>query len=158
MALKITKSISKNPSVVKLSASATAMTAAKLMAEHNVGAIMIMENGKLVGIFTERDIVKRVVAAGLNPAQTTIATVMTANPIRLKSGESVYHALDLMKKNHIRHLPLEENGEIIGMVSIRDLFAAVNDDLQENIQTKDAIIFGETYGVGPKPANLNTAA
>ena len=157
MANKVTKSISRNPVIIKLPSHSTVMTAAKLMAEHNIGAIMVMDTNKLVGIFTERDIVNRVVAAGLSPADTMISMVMTSNPIRLKSGESVYHALEVMKKNHIRHLPLEEDGEIIGMISIRDLFAAVNDELRENISTKDAIIFGETYGTGVA-ANKNVAA
>lgn len=147
MGIKITKYTSRYPVVIKLPAHATVTTAAKLMAEHNIGAIMVSDQNRLKGIFTERDLARRVIALGLNPDQTTLGEVMTSNPITLQQGESVTNALELMNRHHIRHLPIEEDGEIVGMVSIRDLFNAVHEELIDNISTKDAFIFGEVYGI-----------
>ncbi|TAH32751.1 MAG: CBS domain-containing protein [Alphaproteobacteria bacterium] len=149
---KVTRFTSRYPMVIKLPTHASVTTASKLMAEHNVGAIMVIEEGRLTGIFTERDLVKRVVAMGLSTDETVLGEVMTPSPITLKSGESVQFALEVMTQNHIRHLPIEENGEIIGMVSLRDLFAAITEELKENIDTKDAFIFGEVYGATSKAA------
>ena len=149
---KVTRFTSRYPMVIKLPTHASVATAAKLMAEHNVGAIMVIDDARLAGIFTERDLVKRVVALGLSTDETVLAEVMTSNPITLKSGETVSFALEVMTQNHIRHLPIEENGEIIGMVSLRDLFGAITEELKENIDTKDAFIFGEVYGATSKAA------
>ena len=152
MTNKITKSFSRYPVVVKLPKNSSVSTAARLMAEHNVGAVIVMDNHNLVGIFTERDVVIRVVAKGLAADKTLLSDVMTPHPITLQSGTSLSKALELMDKNRVRHLPIEENGEVVGMVSSRDLLAAVNEDLKENIHTKDAMLFGEAYGATTKAA------
>ncbi len=149
---KISKATSRYPLVIKLPTHASATTAAKLMAEHNIGAIMVVDGSTLAGIFTERDLVKRVIALGLSPDDTTLREVMTPNPITLKPGETMHYALEIMDQNHIRHLPIEENGEVIGMVSIRDLFSAVTKEMKEDIDNKDAFIFGEVYGAASKAA------
>lgn len=141
------KSISRHPLLVKLPGHATVTTAAKMMAEHAVGAVTVMEAGRLKGIFTERDLVDRVVARGLLPDNTMLSQVMTRNPITMESTATITEALESMNRNRIRHLPIEQNGQMIGMVSIRDLLAAVNRELQDNLSTKDAFIFGEVYGM-----------
>ena len=97
----------------------TVTKAAQLMAKKNVGALMVVVDGKLVGIFTERDVVTRVVAVGLDPAATTIATVMTPDPISVTPDEVFGRALLLMHDHSFRHVPVVENGEPVGIVSSR---------------------------------------
>jgi CBS domain-containing protein len=155
MTKKITQSTSRYPLVVKLPPTATVTTAAKMMADHNVGAIMIMNGKDLLGIFTERDLVKRVTARGQDPDRVALAEVMTPQPIVLESGQRVTQALQLMTSNKIRHLPLVEDGEVVGMLSARDLLSEIIDELRRDIDTKDAMIFGEFYGMA---ANKNLAA
>lgn len=99
--------------------STTVARAAKLMAKKNVGAIMVVEEGQLVGIFTERDAVFRVVAEGLDVAKTRIGEVMTRSPVTVGPDEIFGRALLLMHEHGFRHVPVVEKGEPIGIVSSR---------------------------------------
>jgi CBS domain-containing protein len=94
--------------------------AARLMKQTQVGALLVVEHGHLVGIFTERDALVRVLAEGLNPETTTLAEVMTLNPITIHPDQSFLSALHLMYENGFRHVPVAENGRPLGMVSARD--------------------------------------
>ncbi len=102
--------------------------AAGLMASKNVGAILVVEGGKLVGIFTERDVVFRVVAMGLDPKTTPLGAVMTAEPITLSPSQLYGHALVVMQENGFRHLPVVEDGVAIGIISSRN---AMDPELEE---------------------------
>lgn len=104
--------------------------AARLMAKRKVGAVMVVEHKRLVGIFTERDAVFRVVAKGRDARTTPIAEVMTRTPQTLSPDDLFGHALLLMHENGYRHIPVVENGEPIGMVSSR---MALDPDLEEFI-------------------------
>lgn len=97
----------------------TVAKAAKLMAKKNVGAVMVVDGKKLVGIFTERDIVTRVVAEGLDPDATMISAVMTPDPFTVPPDEVFGRALLLMHDHSFRHVPVVENGEPVGIVSSR---------------------------------------
>ncbi len=140
-------SLSQYKLVIKLPSDATVLTAAKLMSEHNIGAIMVVDQDDLVGIFSERDLVKRVAAKGLAPEKTQLREVMTTNPVTLSHGDNLQQAMDLMRQHRFRHLPIKEDGKITGMVSLRDLFGAIYEDMRDNINKKDAILFGESYGI-----------
>lgn len=96
------------------------LEAARLMKQTQVGALLVVEHGHLVGIFTERDALVRVLAEGLNPETTTLAEVMTLNPITIHPDQSFLSALHLMHENGFRHVPVAENGRPLGMVSARD--------------------------------------
>jgi CBS domain-containing protein len=102
--------------------------AAKLMAARNVGAIMVVEDDCLVGIFTERDVVFRVVARGLDARTTTLAQVMTRGPITVDPAKAFGYALVVMQENGFRHLPVVEDGKPVGMVSSRN---AMDPELEE---------------------------
>jgi len=102
--------------------------AAKLMARRNVGALMIVEDGRLTGIFTERDALFRVMAKGLDTQTTTLADVMTAAPQTVDPNKTFGYALLIMHENGFRHLPVVENGTPIGIVSARN---ALDPDLEE---------------------------
>jgi len=94
---------------------------ARLMADRNVGAIAVLDSGRLVGVFSERDLMARVVATGLDPDDTPVSTVMTRELIVAEAGDGVGDALHKMQDRKCRHLPVVRSGKLIGMLSIRDL-------------------------------------
>ncbi len=106
----------------------TVSAASLLMAVRKVGAIMVTRNGKLIGIFTERDVVFRVVAQGRDVSSTLLSEVMTPKPVTIDPGKSFGYALMLMHKNGFRHMPVTEDGKPVGMVSARH---ALDPDLEE---------------------------
>jgi CBS domain-containing protein len=106
----------------------TVSNAARLMAGKNVSAVMVVENGLLVGIFTERDAVFRVIAQGRDVKTTPLTDVMTAAPKTLGPDKSYGQALLLMQENGFRHVPVIENGRPIGIISSRN---AMDPDLEE---------------------------
>ena len=114
---------------VSISPHAPVRDAAKAMAEANVGCAAIMEGRKLVGMFTERDILKRVLLRNLDVDQVHVATVMTTALICAQAEQTARDARLLMQRHHIRHLPvLDAQGLLLGVLSIRDL---VQDEVQE---------------------------
>jgi CBS domain-containing protein len=110
--------------------STTVSKASALMAKKNVGAVVVIESGRLVGIFTERDAVFRVLAQGLDPRVTRLAEVMTTEPKTVDPDESYGYALLIMHKNGFRHVPVIENGKPIGIVSSR---SALDPSMEEFI-------------------------
>jgi CBS domain-containing protein len=120
--------------VVHLSAAASVREACELMATNHVGAVLVMEDGRLDGIFTERDALNRVLAARLDPDTTRIADVMTREPITLSPQTPVTEALRLMSEIGFRHLPIVDQEEVQGIISLRDFvgvelqLAATEDD------------------------------
>jgi len=106
----------------------TVSQAACLMATKNVGAVMVVEANQLIGIFTERDVVFRVVAPGHDPKETHLREVMTADPKTLGPTQSYGHALVIMQENGFRHVPVVDEGKPIGIISSRN---AMDPDLEE---------------------------
>jgi len=103
-------------------------TAAELMAERKVSAVMVVEDGRLVGIFTERDAVYRVIAKGFDARTTALAEVMTPDPRTVTPDESFGYAMLLMHEGGFRHAPVVENGRPVGIVSARD---ALDPEMEE---------------------------
>jgi CBS domain-containing protein len=103
---------------------------AKLMAKRKVGAVMVVEHGNLVGIFTERDMLVRVVAQDRDAHATLLAEVMTPSPQTIDPDKSFGYALLLMQENGFRHVPVVESGRVIGIVSVRN---ALDPDLEEYV-------------------------
>lgn len=114
--------------LVTASPETTVSKAAKLMAKRRVGAVMVVEEHRLVGIFTERDAVFRVIAPGRDSQTTRLADVMTTAPKTVDPDKSFGYALLMMHENGFRHVPVIENGRLIGVVSARD---ALDPDLEE---------------------------
>lgn len=106
----------------------TVSTAAKLMAEKKVSAVMVVESRRLVGIFTERDAVFRVIAQDRNAQVTRLDDVMTRSPKTLTPSESFGYALLMMHENGFRHMPVVVNGEPVGIISSRN---ALDPELEE---------------------------
>ena len=94
--------------------------AARLMKERRVGAVLVMHEGRLAGIFTERDALFRVIAEGRDPAATPLEDVMTANPRTITPDRPLGHALHMMHEGGFRHVPVVEGGAPLGVVSARD--------------------------------------
>ena len=94
--------------------------AALLMRQHNIGALMVVEDGKLCGIFTERDALFRVLAEGRDPVSTPLDAVMTRNPQTIAPEGAFDTALRMMHDGRYRHLPVVDDGHVLGMVSVRD--------------------------------------
>jgi CBS domain-containing protein len=120
-------------SLATLEPSATVLEAARMMAYLRIGALMVVEDEKLVGIFSERDALIRVLAKELDPATTTLAQVMTANPIVIAPDATVQQALDIMAEKGFRHLPVLDGEKIVAIVSIRDLYRSVKDQMETDI-------------------------
>ncbi|HLW84021.1 MAG TPA: CBS domain-containing protein [Candidatus Sulfotelmatobacter sp.] len=115
------REIVKDRKVYFIDAGRSVLEAARYMMEHNVGALPVLRNGELAGIFSERDIMNRVVAVGRNPGTTAVAEVMTANPRAVLIDESVEECLFIMREFGFRHLPIVEGKELKGLVSLRDI-------------------------------------
>ena len=107
--------------VYSIDADSTVVEAARFMMEHNIGALPVVRNGELVGIFSERDVMNRVVAVGRMPGQTLVSEVMTVNPRSVTTDESIDECLFLMREFGFRHLPICEGKQLKGLVSLRDI-------------------------------------
>ena len=114
------RSIIEDQELLTAPADTTVSEAARLMKQHHVGAVMVVEDGKLVGVFTERDALFRVVAEGRDTKTPPLAGVMTHNPKTVNPDQSFAHALRMMYDGGFRHVPVVENGQPVGIVSVRD--------------------------------------
>ena len=126
----------------------TVHEAASQMARCDVAAVVVTDDeGTLIGIVTERDITRRVVGEGRDTHHTTLGEIMTRNPDTLDPDDTAGDALTLMQSRGYRHLPVaDDDGRVIGMVSIRDLYAAVQRSLEDDLHETEAFMFGERYG------------
>lgn len=125
----------------------SAEQAAKLMAGKNIAAMIVVDSaGLITGIVTERDLCQRVMAAGLDAGATPVSDIMTANPDTLSPDDSAGDALELMQTRKYRHLPVVKDGKCQAVVSVRDLYSAVKEALEEDIRETEAFVFGDRYG------------
>lgn len=112
---------------------ATVYDAVQKMINARIGCVMVVDQERLVGIFTERDVLVRVVGARRDPATTLVASVMTHDPTSVEPSTTLQEIADMHRDHHFRHLPVVENGRIIGMVSFRDVLRwivrATSDDI-----------------------------
>ncbi len=148
MQRRIVPDLVSNQTLASLPPNATVRDAARVMAERHIGAVLVAVDGRLQGIFTERDVLARVVAAGLDPDDTVLGGVMTPNPDTVAPSDTASDALRRMTECGYRHLPVVNDDQLIGMVSIRDLYAAANSELAEDLEQREAFIFDTGYGTG----------
>lgn len=111
--------------------------AARLMAAEKKGALPVVEAGRLIGIFTERDAVFRVLARGLDPDTTTLAQVMTKDPVTVAAERPLNHALHLMFEGGFRHIPALEGGRVVGVISARDALGPEITQFEAELRQRD---------------------
>ena len=146
MTKRIMPDIISEPRIFSLTPQDTVMTATQMMADKHIGAILVLDGEKLVGIFTERDIAVKAVAGRKSITDTRLADVMTPNPDSIRPDEYVFRALELMQAGGFRHLPIVGDEGVIGLISIRDVYGAVREDLEEALLEREAFISGTGYG------------
>ena len=111
----------KDRKVYSIEADRSVLEAARFMNEHHIGALPVLRNGELVGIFSERDVMNRVVAAARTPGTTKISEVMTSNPRCVSVDETVENCLFVMREFGFRHLLIVKEKELKGLISLRDI-------------------------------------
>ena len=124
---------------VVANAGITVSAAAQVMQQHHVGAVLITEGERLTGIFTERDALFRVIAAGRDPRATLVADVMTRDPRTISPDRPFGHALHLMYEGEFRHVPVVENGRLLAMVSARNALGSELQQFVGDLETRDHI-------------------
>ena len=124
---------------------ATAYSALELMADKNVGALMVTENGKLVGVFSERDYARKVILKGKASKNTTVREIMTGSPISVKPVVTLRECMVLMTHKRIRHLPVLDNEVILGVISIGDVVNAIISEQESVIEELQEYIAGTGY-------------
>lgn len=138
------RQIIENQTVLTAPADTTVREAARLMTQCRVGAVMVVEHGRLVGVFTERDALFRVLAEGRDAGTTRLAEVMTPKPQTIEPDRPFGHALHLMYEGGFRHVPVVEGCKPIGMVSARDALGAELEEFASELRRKEHI--GEILG------------
>lgn len=108
--------------------------AIKVMGEKNIGALLIMEDEKLMGILSERDYARKVVLKGKASRETMVKDIMTEQVLTVTGADSIETCMEIMTQKHIRHLPIVENGKVLGMISIGDVVNAIIRMQKETIE------------------------
>lgn len=146
MKRKIIPGIVENQVIAGLKVTDSAVTAGEMMRDKNIAAVVILDDSeKLIGIVTERDLTRKIIAENKSPGDTKLGDIMTANPDTLRPEDRAIDALELMRNRKYRHLPVVENDKVVGMVSIRDLYEVVRQDLEKSKQETEAFVFGDRY-------------
>ena len=122
-----------------LGGNTSVLAAAKKMADENIGAMLVVDGENLLGVFTERDALCRVLAKGLNPETTRVSEVMTSRPLTISADKALSHALLIMHDNGFRHMPVVDGGKLAGIVSVRDALGQEMSELISNIAQRDAL-------------------
>ena len=118
------------------------LEAIRVMAEKTIGALLVMDGGQLLGIVSERDYARKVILKGRSSADTAVREIMTSPVFTVLPGDSVNHCMKVMTEKRVRHLPVAENGRVLGMLSIGDLVKAVIDDQAEQLEHLQRYIAG----------------
>lgn len=123
----------------------TVLAALELMAEKNIGAVLVVDAGKLTGIFSERDYARKVILKGRHSNDTLIEDVMTRQVITIEPQQRLEECMVIMSERHIRHLPVMEQGELQGIISINDVVAAIIRDQKTRIESLESYISGSPF-------------
>lgn len=127
----------------------SAYEAAKSMVRFKCGALLVCEDERkrdLKGIVTERDLAFRIIPKNLQPSKTKISDIMTKKVDTISDKKTTFDAINIMKKNGYRHLPVVSNKNVIGILSMRDLYAVANNQLQDSLKQHQEFLFGTGYG------------
>jgi CBS domain-containing protein len=130
----------KDRAIYSVAPEAPVLEAIRLMAEHHVGALVVMQGDTLRGIVSERDYARKVILRGRSSADTPVKDIMSSPVLTVTPADLVTHCMELMTERRVRHLPVTEGGRIIGMVSIGDLVKAVIAEQKTHIEQLETYI------------------
>jgi CBS domain-containing protein len=116
------------------------LEAIQAMAEHSIGALLVMKGSELVGIVSERDYARKVILLGRSSSETPVWQIMSAPVLTVSPDDSIQHCMQLMTDKRVRHLPVVEGGRVVGMLSIGDLVRAVLEEQQRTINDLESYI------------------
>jgi len=133
---------SKSREVWSVSPSQSVYEALQLMAAKDIGAVLVLENGAVVGIFSERDYARKVILKGKSSKETTVGELMTRDVLYVRPDQSIDECMALMTEKHIRHLPVMEKDQLLGIVTIGDIVKAIISDQQFIIRELENYITG----------------
>jgi CBS domain-containing protein len=142
---KLLEAKGKNAVKYSISSQDTVLEALKVMARENISAVFVTESSRIAGIFTERDYVRKGELEGRLADSTPVKDVMTRNVYTVTMDTSVEQCIALMNAHHIRHLPVVENEQLVGLVSIRDVISAVLADRDSEIKGLENFIMGSDF-------------
>lgn len=131
MKRKLVPDVVKSQELILVPEDTSVLTVSKLMAEKNIGAVLVVNHGALVGIVTERDLNNKVLSREIDPFATEVSAIMTRDPDTLPPDADATEALALMHSKHYRHLPITQGKRAVGIVSIRDLFKLAYEHITE---------------------------
>jgi len=130
----------KERAVYAVDPQAPVLEAIRLMAQHHVGALLVMQNGETVGIISERDYARKVILLGRSSADTPVREIMSSPVITVNLLNTLDECMRLVTQRRVRHLPVVDDGRVIGMVSIGDLVKAVIEEQQHTIEQLESYI------------------
>jgi CBS domain-containing protein len=125
---------------------ATVFDAIALMAERNIGALPVVQNGRLVGMLSERDYTRKVMLMGRTSRETLVSEIMTQKPVTVSTAHTVNDCMELMTEERVRHLPVVEEGELVGILSIGDLVKWIISAQTATIEHLTRYVWGEHVG------------
>jgi CBS domain-containing protein len=128
--------------IISVTPDTSVLDAIKLMADKAIGSLVVMDDGELCGILSERDYARKVIIKGRSSESTRVSEIMTATVLTTSSAQTVTDCMALMTEKRIRHLPVLEDNRVIGMISIGDLVQAIIADQQEEIEQLEQYISG----------------
>jgi len=134
---------SKGQEIISVTADASVLDAIKIMAERAVGSLLVMQGDELLGIVTERDYARKVIVKGRSSESTAVGEIMTAKVRTATPDDTVNNCMTIMTERRIRHLPVVDDGKVIGLISIGDLVQAIISDQQEEIEHLEHYISGQ---------------
>jgi CBS domain-containing protein len=136
----------KDQATVSAGVHQTVLEVARLMVEHNIGAVPVLQQGQLVGIFSERDLMRRVVVGGKDPSHIPVSEVMTEDPLTVAPNDPLETCMTLMKRHGFRHLPVCAGRELKGVVSLRDLLLHNLDEKDDEVRMMRAYLHSTPDG------------
>ena len=132
----------KGNEIFSITPDSTMYDALKLMADKDVGALLVLADDKVLGIVSERDYARKIILKGKLSRETSVSEIMTAKVVSVTPTTHVDNCMELMIEKHIRHLPVEENGKLVGLISIGDVVKAVIDEEEFVIEQLTSYIKG----------------
>lgn len=131
--------------IYSVSSDQTVLEALKLMADKNIGAVLVVDDGQLTGIFSERDYARKIVLKDRHSDDTLVREVMTPRVITIEPDQGLDECMVIMSDKHIRHLPVMDKGELMGIISINDVVTAIIRDQKTRIDSLESYISGSPY-------------